>query len=143
LIVLDTSVVLAFMDRGDADHDAVRGWMESQRDALATTPLIVAELDHLVSRQGGPAAARALRDDLDSGAYLVRWWPSAIHESIAVARRDETMQLGLADASLIALAAHLKTTSIATLDERHFRVVAPLSGGNAFTLLPADAGAQP
>jgi uncharacterized protein len=138
LIVLDTSVVLAFMDRGDADHVPVRDWMQSQAEELATTPLILAELDHMVSRQGGPVALRGLYDDLASGAYTVQWWPSAIHESIAVARGSQTMKLGLADASLIALAARLKTTCIATLDERHFRAAKPLSGGGAFTLLPAD-----
>jgi uncharacterized protein len=138
VIVVDTSVVLAFMDRSDDDHELVRDWLDGQGDELATTPLIVAELDHLVSRQGGPAAVRGLHADLDSGAYAVRWWPAAIHETIAVASRHQQMQLGLADASLIALAAHLGSTRIATLDERHFRAVKPLAGAEAFTLLPAD-----
>ena len=48
MIVLDTSVVLAFMDRRDANHEMVRGWMEPQGEELVTTPLVVAELDHLV-----------------------------------------------------------------------------------------------
>jgi uncharacterized protein len=49
------------------------------------------------------------------------------------------MELGLSDASLIALAARLKTTRIATLDERHFRAVRPLtSRARSFTILPAD-----
>jgi predicted nucleic acid-binding protein len=139
LIVLDTSVVLAFMDRRDANHDRVRKWMQTQGQELITTPLVLAELDHLVLRQGGPGAARALREDLDSGAYGLEWWPEAIHETIAHAKRHESMELGLTDASLLALAARLQTTSIATLDERHFRVLRPLSGGNAFTLLPSDA----
>ena len=139
MIVLDTSVVLAFMDRRDANHEPVREWMQVQEQELATTPLVVAELDRLVSRQGGPGAARALRGDLDSSAYLVEWWPTAMHETIAIAKRHESMELGLTDASLLALAARLRTTALATLDERHFRVLKPTSGGEAFTLLPADA----
>jgi predicted nucleic acid-binding protein len=139
LIVIDTSVVLAFMDRRDANHEPVRKWMRELEQELATTPLVVAELDHLVSRQGGPGAARALRDDLDSGAYPVEWWPTAMRETIAIAQRHESMGLGLTDASLLALAARLQTTSIATLDERHFRALKPQSGGAAFMLLPADA----
>jgi predicted nucleic acid-binding protein len=140
LIVLDTSVVLAFMDRRDANHGPVREWMQECRQELSTTPLVVAELDHLVFRQGGAGAAQALREDLDGGAYQVEWWPAAIHETIAAAARYESMELGLTDASLLALAARLKTTAVATLDERHFRALKPLSGGEAFTLLPADAG---
>lgn len=139
MIVIDTSVVLAFMDRRDANHEPVRKWMQRQEQELATTPLVVAELDHLVSRQGGPGAARALRADLDSGAYLVDWWPTALHETLTIAKRHESMELGLTDASLLALAGRLRTTDIATLDERHFRALKPPSGGAAFTLLPADA----
>ena len=142
MIVLDTSVVLAFMDRRDDDHELVRGWMDDVEDELYTTPLVLAELDHLVFRQGGSKATKALREDFKRGAYLVEWWPSALHETIAAAQRYESMDLGLADASLIALAAHLKTTTIATLDERHFRAVQPLtSRASAFTILPPDAAA--
>jgi uncharacterized protein len=140
LIVLDTSVALAFMNRRDAAHACAREWMEGLDEELGTTPLIVAELDHLLTSYGGAAAARALRDDLDRGAYAVEWWPTAIHETIAAARRYESMELGLADASLLALAARYETRDIATLDERHFRALRPLSGkADAFTLLPADA----
>ena len=68
---------------------------------------------------------------------MVEWWPEAVTEMVETAgkRRD----LGLADASLISLAAHLRTTSVATLDERHFRTTSPLTGEAAFKLLPADA----
>lgn len=139
MIVLDTSVALAFMDRRDADHDLVREWMDELGDELVTTPLILAELDHLVSRQGGAVAARALRDDFKHGAYQLEWWPSALPETIEVAERWASMELGVADASLVALAARVKTIEIATLDERHFRAVRPMNDPDgAFKLLPYD-----
>jgi uncharacterized protein len=139
LIVFDTSIVLAFMDRRDSQHERVREWMDGVRDELCTTPLVLAELDYLVPRQGGSTAAQALRDDFHDGAYLVEWWQSALRETIAAARRHESMNLGLTDASLIALGAYLDTTRIATLDERHFRAVRPLTGRTgSFTILPAD-----
>jgi predicted nucleic acid-binding protein len=138
LIVLDTSVVLAFMDRRDANHELVRDWMGANGEELVSTPLVIAELDHLVQRYGGPIAAKALREDLGSGAYQVEWWATAMQETITVAETHESMQLGLTDASLLALAVHLPSARIATLDERHFRAVKPPSG-DAFTLLPADA----
>jgi uncharacterized protein len=99
---------------------------------------VIAELDHLVRRYGGAIAAKALREDLGNGAYQVEWWSTAMHETIAVAEAHESMQLGLTDASLLALAAHVHSTRIATLDERHFRTVKQPSG-DAFTLLPVDA----
>lgn len=139
MIVLDTSVVLAFMDKRDADHEVVLTWIEKLEDDLVTTPLVVAELDHLVTRQGGATAAKALRKDFEQNAYLVEWWPSALREAIKVAERYESMELGLTDASLVALASRVKTVVIATLDERHFRAVRPMTDGDeAFVLLPYD-----
>lgn len=140
MIVLDTSVVLALMNEDEKHHERVREWMEGVSDGLCTTPLVLAELDYLVPKQGGSAAALALRASFESGAYTVEWWRSALSETIATARQYESIDLGLTDASLIALAARLQTTKIATLDERHFRAVQPLdNGAERFTLLPADA----
>ena len=138
-IALDTSVVYARMDRNDADHASVSAWIDQQDDELVTTPLAVAEMDYLLTRIGGAPAVAALRSDLKAGTYGVEWWPGAMVESLAVADRHESMRLGLVDASLVALAARLSTTRIATLDERHFRVLEPLTGEPAFVLLPADA----
>jgi predicted nucleic acid-binding protein len=136
-VALDTSVVVAFMNRRDDNHERIVAWMETIAEDLATTPLIVAEIDHLVSRGGGADAAAAFYEDLIGGAYLVEWWPEAVRETVQAARKNRGT--GLADASLIALSARLGTARIATLDERHFRVVRPLTGEAAFTLLPADA----
>lgn len=139
MIVLDTSVVVAYMNRGDGSHEAVRSWIEGGRAELVTTPLAVAEMDHLVARLGGRPAADALRKELRAGAYVVEWWPRALGETLEVVDRHAGMEVGLTDASLVALAGKLGSTRIATLDERHFRTLRPPTGEPAFTLLPADA----
>lgn len=139
MIIVDTSIILAYMNAADDQHDVVGAWLENTGEDLATTPLIVAEVDHLVGARGGPAAQRAFRSDLASGAYLVEWWPGAITSAVNVADQYADTGLGLADASLVALAGRLDTRDIATLDERHFRAVRPLAGGSAFRLFPADA----
>jgi uncharacterized protein len=139
-IALDTSVVYAYMDRNDADHATVSSWIDEHDHELVTTPLTIAEMDHLLTRMGGSPAAAALRRDLGAGTYDVEWWPTAMAECVEVADRYQSMRLGLVDASLVVLAARLQTTLIATLDERHFRRLEPLTGEPVFTLLPADAG---
>ena len=139
MIVVDTSIVVAYMNAADDYHATVAGWLDRTHDDLSTTPLIIAEIDHLVGARGGPTARRALHRDLAVGAYLVEWWPGAIAAVVKIAERYADTGLGLADASLVALAERLGTIGIATLDERHFRAVRPLAGGKAFRLLPADA----
>jgi predicted nucleic acid-binding protein len=139
VIVIDTSVVVAYMNAADDHHAIVAGWLDGADDDLATTPLIVAEVDHLVGARGGPTARRALHRDLAAGAYLVEWWSGAIASMVKIAERYADTGLALADASLVTLAQRLGTIEMATLDERHFRAVRPLAGGKAFRLLPADA----
>jgi predicted nucleic acid-binding protein len=139
VIVVDTSVIVAYMNARDEQHATVSRWLDAADDYLVTTPLIVAEVDHLVGARGGPSALRALRADLAAGAYLVEWWPGAITSAVSIAERYADTELGLADASLVAVAERFATIDIGTLDERHFRLVRPLTADKAFRLLPADA----
>jgi predicted nucleic acid-binding protein len=145
VIVLDTSVVLALLNGRDRNHDIAREWVISDGQGLATTPLAVAEMDHLVRRHAGVPGADALWAELEAGAYGVRWWPAAMLDSLEIARRWREIDLGLTDASLVALAGRLGTAEIATFDQRHFRAVTPESVGSsppvapAFRLLPLDS----
>jgi uncharacterized protein len=139
MIPIDTSVVYALLDRADQRHHAAATWYRREEPEVITTPLVVAEVDQLVLARAGSAAAAAWRADLAGGAYAVDWWDSAVTDVVAIAEQYADLGLGLTDASLIALAARVGTTGIATFDERHFRAVRPLAGGDAFRLLPLDA----
>lgn len=139
MIIVDTSVVYALLDMRDGRHREARDWYGSFAEELATTPLVLAELDHLISARAGGVALRAFRADVAAGAYSVEWWPAAAAQSVEVAEQYRDLGLSLADASLVALAARLPTTTLATFDERHFRAVRPTHASGAFRLLPADA----
>ena len=139
MIVLDTSVIYALLDAGDQRHRMARDWYALVDEDLVTTPMVLAEADHLASTRGGSLAVRALRMDIRAGAYVVDWWPTAAVEAAEVADRYTDLGIGMTDASLVVLAARAGTVDIATFDERHFRTVVPLSGGAAFRLLPLDA----
>ncbi len=138
-IVLDTSVAVAFMNRSDEHHEVVTAWLGTTTESLVTSPLVLAEVDHLVATRGGPAGRAAWHRDLADGAYDVEWWPGAEAEAATVADRYRHLRLGLTDASVVVLASRVSSIRIATLDERHFRAVAPLGDAPAFELLPADA----
>ncbi|HEY5143214.1 MAG TPA: PIN domain-containing protein [Solirubrobacteraceae bacterium] len=134
-IVVDTSLVLALYDADDDLHRDAVAWLTDVDDELVTTPLALAELDHHLGRFGAEAR-QVLYDDLDRGSYVVRWWADALTESVAIARRRP--DIGLTDASLVALANRLRTNRIATFDHRDFRTLTDASG-EPFALLPADA----
>jgi predicted nucleic acid-binding protein len=134
-VILDTSVALAIYDAGEPDHDAVGAWLRTLDEDLVTTPLALAEMDHMLAVRGGKAVRDALWRDLADTAYEVRWWADALSESIGIARRYPFA--GLTDASLVALTRRMRTNRIATLDQ-HFRSMTT-PGGEGFVLLPADA----
>jgi hypothetical protein len=137
-LIVDANFVYALLDRRDRHHAAAAEWFEHADEDIATTPLVLAEIDYMAGARLGRAARSAFRSDLGVGAYVVAWWPEATRQAVHVAEQYRDLDVTLADASLVALAARLATTRIATFDERHFRAMQPLSGGAAFTLLPAD-----
>ena len=71
-----------------------------------------------------PNAAKSFLGEVARGAYQLESMGGAdVDESLAIIRRYEDLQLGLADASIVVLAARHGTDKILTLDERHFRAI--------------------
>lgn len=140
MIVLDTSFLLALLDRADARNRQAAAWYAGAKtETFVTSPLVLAELDYLLRRRGTPAAVEAFLAEVRAGSLGVEWWPELDVKAAEVAERYAGLGIGLVDASLIALAGRFETKRIATFDERHFRAVEPLAGASSFTLLPADA----
>ncbi len=138
MILADASAIFALLDRADERHDITRAWYEQTRPALATVPLVLAEVDYLAASRGGQGMRSAFRRDVIAGAYRVSWWDDAAEQAPEITQQYADLGVSLADASLVALAARLQTIEIATFDERHFRAIRPLWGGDAFRLLPLD-----
>jgi predicted nucleic acid-binding protein len=136
-VVLDTSIVIALAIAGEPDHAAVRDWIAAEAGELVTTPLVLAEVDHVIQRRAGSAIAEQVLADFRDGAYRVHWWPGAVAESLEILAAERRLGIGVVDASLVALAEHLQTSRVATLDQRHFRRVG--AGGKPFTIFPADS----
>jgi uncharacterized protein len=138
VIIADTSGLLAAMDPDEVHHDACRRVVEAADAPLTLSPLVLAELDYLVTRKLGLDAELAMLDDVAAGAYTL-----AVLEArdIAVIRsmtdRYRDLNIGATDASVALLAQRHRTLDILTLDERHFRAIRT-STGKPFRLLPID-----
>lgn len=138
-LVVDASCLLCYVDADEPRHQEVATLMRTERETLVTTEVAVAEADYLILARLGVDAELAFLADLTEGTFVVDCLDrKELAEARQLATRYRDLRLGLADASLIVLAARYATTRILTLDERAFRAVTPLHGG-AFTVLPADA----
>jgi uncharacterized protein len=139
LIVVDTSGLLALIDPMQHDHKRVAAFVEHERGPFLLSTFILAELDYLLSTRVSVDAELAFLRRVGAGDYAVESFDDdEITAAAGLIERYRGQGIGLADASLVILAARAETNRILTLDERHFRMIRPVRGG-AFTILPADA----
>lgn len=134
--IVDTSALLAFFDESEPDHAAVVDSIESVTGLLVISPYVLAELDYLVATRLGVTAELAVLDEMCGGAWhLADFDRVDLKRAGAVIERFADQAIGVADASNVVLADRHRTSTIATLDHRHFDVLRTLSGGR-FTVLP-------
>lgn len=139
MIIVDTGAFYALVDRAEQCHDHMKNYFAGTREGLVTTPLVLAELDHLLAVRLGESVRSQVMLRLSAGAIGVSPFDTAAFTRAAqVADQHADMRLGLTDASLMVAAAEHRTSRILTVDHRHFRALRPLHGGHAYTLLPAD-----
>ena len=138
MIVLDTSGLLAAIDSYQRRHESARRVLESDTGPLLLSPFVLAELDYLLLTHVGVDAEVLLLDEVANGAYrLERFDEEDVRAAMELIERYRDLRIGIADASIVIIAARAGTNRILTLDERHFRAIRPLRG-RAFQLLPMD-----
>jgi len=136
--VFDTSVVHALLDRTEAHRDGAAAWYRGWRPGPVTTPLVLAETDHLPGSRLGSDAQAAWRHDLAAGGGSSGGRPPSGRPSRSPNATPD-LGIGLTDASLVVLAARLGTTAVATFDERHLRALRPRGRRGPSLCSPADA----
>jgi predicted nucleic acid-binding protein len=119
-VLLDTGVIVAFLDRSERYHRACVQALEEIDAPLATCEAVITESCYLLQRV--PGAAERIMANVASGLFQIpfRLVPSAA-DIVSTIRKYRDRQVNLADACLIHLATELKTGDILTLD-RDFQV---------------------
>ncbi|HEX9943926.1 MAG TPA: PIN domain-containing protein [Thermoanaerobaculia bacterium] len=134
IAIVDTGPLVASANTADPAHHACLDALRTPGFHLVIPALCVAEAAYLIHRRRGPMTeARFLRglESFDVQAPAVQDWPR-IGELV---EQYADLPLGGTDASMVALAEHLRTEILITLDHRHFGVVRPKHCGR-FHLLP-------
>ncbi|MEW2559356.1 PIN domain-containing protein [Streptomyces griseorubiginosus] len=142
VVIADTSGLLAALDSAHPEHRAANEAIMAA-GLLVMSPLLLAELDHVATRELGSEAALSAVDDLRRWTSRGRVVLPEITESHlgaaqSVRVRYRALDLDLTDAVNVALAADYDTDTILTLDRRDFRAVRPLGRHKAFRILPDD-----
>ena len=126
--VADTSVLLGAFNHRDQLHDTAVEALNTPR-LLIVSPLVMAELDYLLTSQAGEVVAvDAVTRLLALAGQGIVHFPvvdrQVYGEAEQVLRRYKGMRLGLADAVNIALAQRLPDPAILSFDG-HYLQVAP------------------
>lgn len=138
MIICDTSGLVAAYSTADRRRFQIAELLSSEPEALILSPFVLAELDYLIATRAGVQHELKVLSDVAAGVYtLADFGPADVAHAAELVGRYQDMRIGLADASLVVLAARYDTTRLLTLDEKHFRTIRPLRG-HAFTVLPAD-----
>jgi uncharacterized protein len=142
IVIGDTSGLVSAFNADDSGQAAARRALQ-QASVTVISPLVIAEIEHIMTRNIDRNSAHAAIDWLLDQERATR---ILVPESAApVLRRARTVQeryaalrLDLADSVNVVLAAEYETNYILTLDWRDFRAIRPLTHHPAFRLLPDD-----
>jgi predicted nucleic acid-binding protein len=125
-ILLDASAILAAADTADLNHAAARAWFAAADEPLLVGALTLAEADHVLQRELGPAAALALVAACTSGAIrVVAPTESDLERAGDMLRAASEHRPRLSDALLVAGAERLGVQRVATFDRRPLAVLVP------------------
>lgn len=136
MIVADTGAIYAIYDADDEHHVAVMQTLIALRESIHVPAPCLGELDYMLRIRLGLRAELDFLQEVRRGRFIL--------EDVTlrdVARCSEILaqyaelNIGLADASVVATAERLGTPRVLTVDRRDFQTLR-MSNGKGFTILP-------
>jgi predicted nucleic acid-binding protein len=142
IVIGDTSGLVSALNADDPGQAAARRALQHASVAIIS-PLVIAEIEHIMSRNIDRNAAHEAIDWLLAQERTKRVLMPAFNapemrRARLIQEKYAALRLDLADSVNVALAAEYETDCILTLDRRDFRAIRPLTHHRSFRLLPDD-----
>jgi uncharacterized protein len=136
VLIVDAGPLYAAAATRDNDHRRCVELFRQAKGPLLVPELVVTEVSYLLNDRIGPHAELAFARSLAASELVAEPVLDSEWQRIAeLLEQYEDLPLGMADASLVALAERHNAVQIASLDHRHLGVVRP-KHIPSFTLLP-------
>ena len=124
MIVVDTSAVLALMDRGNPDRAVLRSALRADPDGWVIPWAVLPELDYMAAKRLDRATVAMFRADIAHGRLPIEWGEAPdLQRAHELDRAYRDLSLGLVDGIVMAVAERLEARAILTLDLRDFGAV--------------------
>lgn len=138
-LIADSGGIYGLYDASERMHRRLRAGFDAEPGLLIIPMPVLSEIDYLLRKKLGVRAELDFIDDVRAGAFTLEpCLPEDLTRCAALIERYSELDLGLADACVIAIAERFDILRVLTVDVRHFRVVRTLTG-KPLVLIPADA----
>jgi len=122
MITIDTSGMIALLDRGDDAHDTVTRALRTESPPFLVPTAILGELGYFIERRFGPRVLDRFLGDVVEGAFGLDCGDSDVPRVRELVDRYPDLPLGLVDAAVIACAER-SGGRVLTLDQQDFSIV--------------------
>lgn len=123
MITLDTSAIVASIDRRDPDHGAVVEVLRAEAPPYLVPAAVLGEVACFIEARLGQRVMDAFLGDLSEGAFSLECGDGDLSRTRQLVDRYADLPLGFVDASVIACAERSGYKAL-TLDLRDFSIVA-------------------
>lgn len=136
LVIVDTGILYAMADLDDAWHERVKAYLQTQTDTLIVPVTVLPEACYLLNKYIGQDAERQLISSLLRGEMQVEnLTDNDLRRTLNLLEQYADANIGLVDATVVAIAERRKIRRILTTDRRHFSLIRPRHCPH-FELLP-------
>jgi predicted nucleic acid-binding protein len=123
VITLDTSAIVALVDRKDPDHEAVTAALRQEMPPYLVPAAVLGEVGYFIEARLGLPVLAAFLGDLEEASFAVDGGDPDFARIRELTTRYADLPLGLVDAAVVACAVR-NGYRVLTLDLRDFGVVA-------------------
>ena len=121
-LIADSGGIYGLYDTSEEKHRAIKKAFEAESGQVLIPTLVLCEIDYLLRSRIGIRAELDFIDSIRSGVFTME---PCTHEDLArsaiLIERYQQLDLGLADACVVACAERMNIHRILTVDERHFQ----------------------
>jgi len=136
MVIVDTGILYAMADRDDSWHERVKDYLQTQTDILIVPVTVLPEICYLLNTYIGQDSERSLVNSLLQGEMKVEnLTTDDLRRTLTLLEHYADANIGLVDATLVAIAERMKIQRILTTDRRHFSLIRPRHYSH-FELLP-------
>jgi len=136
MVIVDTGVLYAMADRDDSWHERVKAYLQTQTDILIVPVTVLPEVCYLLNTYISQDAERSFVTSLLQGEMKVENLTTEdLRRTLHLLEQYTDANIGLVDATVVAIAERLKIQRILTTDRRHFSLIRPRHRSH-FELLP-------